>query len=259
MSTATADPEASARAPYGGLNTVALRLELRRVLRNRRTLVFALGMPAVFFLSFGLPQAGQDAAGTAVRPLTMVNMAVYGAMLAATSCGAAVAVERSLGWTRQLRITPLLPLAHLAIKVATAMLLGLVSVVVELSLGAASGVRAPLRVWLLSGLVAWLGSSVFAALGLFAGFLLPSENVMQFVGPALALLALCGGLFVPLPFLPESVRSFAEFTPGYGVGQLARHPLTGGPVAGALANFTVWGALFIAGAAWLYRRDPARA
>ncbi|MFD0574087.1 ABC transporter permease [Kitasatospora gansuensis] len=247
---------APARPPYGGFNTVALRLEVRRVLRNRRTLVFALVMPALFFLSFGLPQAAQAAAG--VRRLTMVNMAVYGSMLAATSCGAAVAVERSLGWTRQLRITPLLPLAHLAIKVLTAMLLGLLSVVVEFTLGAASGVRAPLRVWLLSGLIAWLGSAVFASLGLFAGFVLPSENVMQFVGPALALLALCGGLFVPLPFLPEPVRSFAEFTPGYGVGQLARHPLTGGPVGGALANLTIWATVFLAGAAWLYRRDPAR-
>ncbi|WP_457031033.1 ABC transporter permease [Kitasatospora sp. P5_F3] len=256
MTTATAT--APARPPYGGFNTVALRLEVRRVLRNRRTLVFALAMPALFFLSVGLPQAGQDAAGTGVRPLTMVNMAVYGSMLAATSCGAAVAVERSLGWTRQLRITPLLPLAHLAIKVLTAMLLGLLSVVVEFTLGAASGVRAPLRVWLLSGLIAWLGSSVFASLGLFAGFVLPSENVMQFIGPALALLALCGGLFVPLPYLPESVRSFAEFTPGYGVGQLARLPLTGGPAGGALANLAAWATVFLTGAAWLYRRDPAR-
>jgi ABC-2 type transport system permease protein len=258
MTHVTADPEASARPPYGGFNTVALRLEARRVLRNRRTLVFALGMPALFFLSFGLPQAGRAAGETGVRQLTMINMAVYGSMLAATSCGAAVAIERSVGWTRQLRITPLLPLAHLTIKVLTAMLLGLLSVAVEFTLGAASGVRAPLRVWLLSGLIAWLGSSVFAALGLFAGFVLPSENVMQFVGPALALLALCGGLFVPLPFLPESVRSFAPFTPGYGVGQLARLPLTGGPVGVALANLTIWATVFLAGAAWLYRRDPAR-
>lgn len=37
-----------------GLNAVALRLEVRRVLRNRHTLIFVPGMPAAFFLTFDL-------------------------------------------------------------------------------------------------------------------------------------------------------------------------------------------------------------
>ena len=45
----------------GGFAPAVLLIELRRVLRNRRTLVFTLIMPAVFFLLFGLPQRGQDA------------------------------------------------------------------------------------------------------------------------------------------------------------------------------------------------------
>ena len=46
--------------------------------------------------------------------------------------------------------------------------------------------------------LAWVGSVVFAAFGLFMGYLLPAENVMQILGPVLALLAFAGGLFVPL-------------------------------------------------------------
>ena len=53
-------------------------------------------------------------------------------------------------------------------------------------------------VWVVSALVAWVGALVFAAFGLFMGYLLPSENVMQILGPVLALLAFFGGLFVPL-------------------------------------------------------------
>ena len=43
--------------PLGGLNTTLLRIELRRVLRNRRTMIITLVMPVVFFLIFGLPRA----------------------------------------------------------------------------------------------------------------------------------------------------------------------------------------------------------
>ena len=59
----------------------------------------------------------------------MISMAVYGAMVGTTSGGAAVAVERSLGWSRQLRLTPLQPVAYVAMKVLTAMTLGLIAVV----------------------------------------------------------------------------------------------------------------------------------
>ena len=54
----------------------------------------------------------------------MISLAVYGAMIATTGGGAMVAVERALGWSRQLRLTPLNPLAYIAVKVLTAMVLG---------------------------------------------------------------------------------------------------------------------------------------
>lgn len=243
--------------PFGGFNLTALRLEVRRVLRNRRTLVFILAMPAVFFVFFGLPYHEQAARSGALASI-MVNMATYGAMVAATSCGAAVAVERSLGWSRQLRLTPLRPVAYIALKILTAMALGLVSVLVEFVLGAVTGVRLPAHVWLLCGLAGWLGSMVFAAFGLFVGFALPSENVMQFVGPALALLSMCGGVFIPLELLPPDLRAAAQFTPMYGVAQIARSPLEGGLHATAVVNALAWGSLFVFGAVALFRRDTAR-
>ena len=81
-------------------------------------------------------------------------------------------------------------------------------------------------VWVVSGLVAWVGALVFAAFGLFMGYLVPSENVMQILGPVLALLAFFGGLFVPLSVLGQTFQDIAKFTPAYGVGVLARAPLT---------------------------------
>ena len=102
--------------PLGGFNLTALSLEVRRVLRNRRTLMFIVVFPSVFFLLFSAPNKGQQAGGVPALAYIMISMAVYGAMVGATSGGAAVAVERSLGWMRQLRLTPLHPIAYVAIR-----------------------------------------------------------------------------------------------------------------------------------------------
>ena len=59
-------------------------------------------------------------------------------------------------------------------------------------------------------LLAWVGALVFAAFGLFMGYLLPSENVMQILGPVLALLAFAGGLFVPLSQMRPHFRGPRE-------------------------------------------------
>ena len=249
-----------ARPALGGFSLSFLKMEIRRVLRNRRTMVFILIMPAVFFLLFGLPQKGQHFDnGASVVAYVMISLAVYGAMVATTSGGGMVAVERAQGWSRQLRLTPLTPTAYVLTKILTAMTLGLVAVLVEFAVGAFSGVRMPMHVWLYAGLAAWLGSLVFAAFGLFVGYLAPAENVMQFLGPILAILAMFGGLFVPLEVLPHIMQTIAKFTPVYGVGELARSPLIGtGFTMTAVANIVLWTAAFGVGAALLYRRDTAR-
>ncbi len=54
--------------PLGGLNTTLLGLELRRLLRNRRTMIITLVMPVVFFLIFGLnPSYSGESAGNGRR------------------------------------------------------------------------------------------------------------------------------------------------------------------------------------------------
>ena len=258
QSSATQETHERQVPPLGGFNLTALKLEVRRVLRNRRTVMFILVFPSVFFFMFGLSSKAQSQGGPAAVAYIMISMAVYGAMVGTTAGGAAVAVERSLGWSRQLRLTPLRPAAYVAMKVLTAMTLGLIAIVTEYAVGAASGVRLAPHVWLLSGLAGWLGSLVFAAFGLFMGFLLPSENVMQFVGPILAILAMFGGLFIPLSALSPTMRTVAHFSPVWGVGVIARAPLIGGFSSGAIMSVVAWTLLFGAGAMALFRRDTAR-
>ncbi len=67
MTTATTAAARPARRvpPLGGFNLTFLGLEIRRMLRNRRTVIFTLVMPAAFFFMFGSGQA--DPAARAVR------------------------------------------------------------------------------------------------------------------------------------------------------------------------------------------------
>ena len=179
-------------------------------------------------------------------------------MVGNTSGGASVALERSLGWSRQLRLTPLHPIAYVAMKVLTSMTLGLIAVVGTFAIGALNGVHMTPQLWVETALASWACSFVFAAFGLFVGFLFPAENVMQFVGPLMAVMAMFGGLFIPLSQLPRGMQTFAMYTPMYGVGLLARAPLVGGATLWAVGSVVFWTLLFGAGAMMLFRRDTAR-
>jgi ABC-2 type transport system permease protein len=246
---------------FGGFNLGMIKLELRRMMRNRRTVIFTLVMPAVFFLLFGTNASSrhESVGGGNVTGYILVSMAVYGAMLATTSGGAMVSIERAAGWSRQLRLTPLKPVAYIAVKLVLAMIIGLVSVAVAFAVGAVSGAKLPVHAWILCGLLAWVCALVFAAFGLFMGYLLPSENVMQILGPVLAVLSFAGGLFAPLDTFGHTFATIAKFTPVYGVGELARYPLTqDGNLWLAVLNVVAWTALFSLGAMWRFRRDTAR-
>ncbi|MGQ4619923.1 ABC transporter permease [Nocardia sp. R7R-8] len=244
----------------GGFSFGFLRLELRRMLRNRRTLIFTLILPPLLFVVFGLQSDNrtQSYGSGNVTGYVMVSMAVYGAMLATTTGGAMVAVERAQGWSRQLRLTPLRPIAYIATKVAVAMVLGLISVTTVFAVGAALGAHLTPGAWVGCFLLAWVGSLVFAAFGLFVGYLVPSENVMQLLGPVLGGLSFAGGLFVPPHGWFESV---SKVFPTSGVATLARLPFGvtgGGSVIAAVINIAVWSVVFVLGAAALFRRDTAR-
>ena len=260
MTTATM-PAARTLPRFGGFTFGMIKLELRRMVRNRRTVIFTLVMPAVFFLLFGAnSNYRHERIGDGnVTGYVLISMAVYGAMLATTSGGAMVSVERAAGWSRQLRLTPLKPVAYIAVKLVLAMIIGAVSVAVAFLVGAFAGAELPAHAWVESGLLAWVCALVFAAFGLFMGYLLPSENVMQIIGPVLAVLSFAGGLFVPVDQLGHTFATIAKFTPVYGVGEIARYPLThDGNLWLAALNVVVWTLIFSVGAMWRFRRDTAR-
>jgi ABC-2 type transport system permease protein len=205
--------------PLGGFTVTIVRLEVRRLLRNRRTLILALIMPVIFFLSFGLNTSyATDKVGHGNESaFVMISMALYGAVYATASGGAMVSIERMSGWSRQLRVTPLSPVAYIVIKMLTALVLGAGAVGAVYTVGLLTQKASmPAYLWVTTALCVWIGSLVFAALGLFFGYLLPSENILQIIGVTLILCSFLGGLFVPLKQFPSALQQLAPYTPLYG-------------------------------------------
>ena len=93
------------------LNTTYYRLELRRIARDKVTLFFTVGLPAVMYLIFGAsPDYGSEPIRDGnVAMWVMIAMAAYGAVSATTGIGGSAAIERMQGWTRQLGLTPMRP------------------------------------------------------------------------------------------------------------------------------------------------------
>jgi ABC-2 type transport system permease protein len=265
MSTEALDVSAALARPeprFGGFNPTVVRIEITRLLRNKRTLIFTVVLPPIWFLVFGLNSAYADlrhGRGNESASV-MISMALYGAVLACTSGGAMVSLERSAGWSRQLRVTPMVPAAYIAVKMVTSLVLGGASVLIVYIVGVVTHKpHMPTWVWIVTALIAWIGALVFSALGLFIGYLLPSENVMQIIGFLLMLCSFGGGLFIPLSQFSHVMREIAAFTPLYGLNGLVHAPLGDGgfdwvwPV-----NLICWLVVFTGGAAWRFSGDTAR-
>jgi ABC-2 type transport system permease protein len=259
MTTTTIDPTARRVPPLGGFNLTVLRIELVRLLRNRRTIVFTLIFPAALFLGIGSSAGWNENAGHGnVAAYIMVSMALYAAALTAAAGGAAVATERALGWSRQLRLTPLHPAVYIVMKAIVALVAGAVAVAVVNVVAVVQGrAEMPAGRWVSCILLTLACTLVFAALGVFVGYLVPGENAMQILGPGLAVLAFLGNVFIPLT-QGTVMWHIASWTPMFGVAEVSRAPLTGELPWYAVVNAVAWLAIFVAGAAWRMSRDTAR-
>lgn len=260
MTTLNPSTRATGTLPrWGGFTPTLFGIELKRVLRNRRTLIFTFAFPGLLLLAFGSQDDWNDSVGNGnVAAYIVVAMALYGASMIAASTGASVALERAQGWSRQLRLTPLRPAAYILTKSLCALSMGIVAITVVNLIGVVQGrAQMPVATWLACGLLTVVCTLSFAALGVFVGYLVPGETAMQVLGPGMAVLAFLGNVFIPIPE-GSLMWTVSALTPMFGPAEITRYPLTGELPWYAVANAVVWLAIFVGGAAWRMARDTAR-
>ena len=244
------------------MNFAYLRTEIVRLSRNRRVLIFSILMPALLLGIIGgtNKNAGQ-LNGVGVAEYIMVSMGLLGSMSAAIGSGGLIAVERSIGWNRQLRLTGLSPNGYVATKLLLSIVMALPPIVITYLVGALGlGVRLPALTWLEIGALSWMGALPFAAIGLVVGYLAKPDSVQQLSGLLYLLLALFGGIWIPVETMPSLMHKIAEWTPTYWVGQVARGPLFHTPFdLRALEMILLWTVVLGAIGLRRFRADTARA
>ncbi|HEY4421273.1 MAG TPA: ABC transporter permease [Pseudonocardia sp.] len=236
-----------------------LLAEVRRIYRSPRFLIFTVGFPVVYFIVFaGIFATGPDAAAATV--LLMVNMAAFGAISASVSTGGRVAVERSIGWNRQLRLTPLPAWGYVGTKAAVSMLVALPALVLVFAVaGVLKGVDLDAVTWVRVFLAAWLGVLPFAAIGLLLGLVASPDSAQGMSTVTMLVFSLLGGVLIPAEVLPPAMLSVAHLLPSYWLATIARGQATGDgvPIEG-VAVLLVWLLVAGVGVAVRYRRDSLR-
>jgi len=238
---------------------IHFRYEILRTLRNRVFYAITLALPLVLFYSVASGQRHATFDGTAFPLYFMTAMAVYGAMYAVVAPGARIARDRSRGWLRQLRITPLRARTDFAAKVAAAYLLALPTLALLYLAGASLGVRLSAAQWLeLTGLLV-AGLVPFVVMGFILGYLLPVDALAAGLGGVVVLFALLGGVFGFQLATSGPLFDVLKCLPSYWLVQAGKVTLGGGGwPAQAWIVIAVWTAALIPAAALAYRRAASR-
>lgn len=239
--------------------TTYVRYEVVRTFRNRRFLLFSLGFPLVLFLAIAGANEHRTLEGVSLPLYYMTGMVAWGSMIAIISSGARISSERQVGWTRQLRITPLRTSVYFEAKVLCGYLMALLTIVVLYVAGSALSVRLDARQWATMTLLLLVGLVPFAVLGILAGHLLKPDSLGPAVGGVTALFALLGGAWGPLSTSPTFVE-IVKLVPSYWLVQSGKVAFggSGWPPAEAWIVIAVWTAVLARLAVLAYRRDTAR-
>lgn len=234
------------------------RYELLRTVRNTRFFLFSLVFPLILFLLVAGPNRHQQLGGIPFPIYYMSGMAAWGTMAAVLAGGARIAAERSVGWHRQIRLTPLSPRAYIGTKVLTGYVMALASIALLYAAGTSVGVRLSLARWVTMTALILLGLVPFAALGIALGHALTVESMGPALGGITSLLALLGGAWGPVGD-SGALHRLIELLPSYWLVQAAKSAIDGGtwPAKGWLV-MAAWTVVLTRLAVRAFRRDTER-
>jgi len=208
-----------------------LRFEVLRLLRSWKFLAITVGFPVIFYVLFLNDRSpGKVVDGTVPwRTYLMVSMCSFGALVAALNAGGSrLSAERTSGWARQLRVTPIPGWSYVATKVTASMLvvlpvLGLVEVV-GVTFG---GVHLALGTWFELTALLWVTAVPFAVLGVFVGFMVNADTAYPVVTALMFVLGYFGGLFNPVGHMSHPLRVAARALPSFHQASLGLTLLDG--------------------------------
>jgi ABC-2 type transport system permease protein len=235
--------------------------ELLRTVRNRRFIFFSVIMPVAFFFIFSSTVGNDVKIGNVDwASYYLMSMTVYGVIGASlTSFAQRISRERSQGWIRMLRITPLPSWSYVFSKLAAQGVINFFIILVVFVVGGlGKGIHLPAAVWVEAGLWIWIGGFAFMALGSLIGSMRNPDAVQVLALIVYMSLSILGGLWFPTSTMSSVMQTIAKFTPTYRLGQGAWNLIGGGSIdwggVGILAAYVI---VFMVVSSYIMKRQEA--
>lgn len=242
-----------------------LAIEIKRMLRTPRFLIFAVALPVGLYLLecmlYGKKAEIPGAHGITYDAWLMCGLAAYSAFASSMHTTAHVSEEKAIGWNRQLRLTPLRPSTYLLTKVLVAMVVALPGpIAVALTGRFVQGVELSAAGWAQVTLGIWIAALPFAVLGLVVGLLVGSAQQQMYLQGLVMFFGFLGGLLIPSEGFPEWLKQSVKALPSYWLADVGHGALTKATsTVNAVLVLAAWtvalGAIVVA----TYRREAARA
>lgn len=232
------------------------RSECLRYLRNPAFMLPLMLFPTVFYLMFGvLMNKGQD---PRVASYLLASYGAFGIMGPGLfGFGASLAIERDGGLLMLKRALPMPPGAYLLGKMAMAMLITGLMMLMMLVLGVfAGGVQLAAVQWLALLACGVFGVLPFCALGMLVGTLIKGQGAPGLLNLVYLPMAFLSGLWFPLSMMPKVLGSIAPVWPSYHLNQIMQRAvgMNDGSWLGHAVVLAAFGAVFFALAVRRLRR-----
>ncbi len=199
------------------------KYEFIRLLRTRAFAFSVVGFPTVFYLFFGIiMNRGEHIGSISVAKYVLASYAVFGMVGAALfGIGVGLAGDLAAGWLDLKRASPMPPLAYVLAKCSSAMFFGVLIVSLLALMGITMGhvSLSFVEYARMIGLTV-VGVIPFACMGMAMALLVPFSSAPGITNLIYLPMSFCGGLWVPLMFLPHFLQRMAVLMPTYHMGQL---------------------------------------
>ncbi|QCT00895.1 ABC-2 type transporter [Paenibacillus algicola] len=201
----------------GKLISLQCRMELLRILRNPYFIFWSLVMPIAFYYIFTRvvnTGAGDPGAYQARYLMSMTTFSVMGSAI--MTLGIRLVQEQSLGWSTLMKVVPLPASIYFLGKMFGQTLLLLLSIAVIFSAGVLiNDVQLQAWQWISSGVWILAASAPFLAIGTLIGTMKRVDTASGVSNGIYLVLALLGGMWMPLEMLPSFLQSIGKWLPSY--------------------------------------------
>jgi len=206
------------------------KAEIKRVLRNKYFVFWSLAMPILFYYIFTNivnTNAPDPAAWKAHYLMSMTAFSVMGSSM--MTLGIRMVQERAQGWSTFIRMTPLPDHVYFAAQMVGQSVIHVFSIIIIFLAGALiNHVSLTPFEWIMSGLWILLGSMPFLAVGTLIGLMKKVETAASISNVIYLLLAISGGLWMPLEVMPTLMQNIGHWLPSYHFGSGAWEIVEGG-------------------------------